>query len=162
MGSCCFAELSKKDPKSFFLFWARVLFGFWLLYLGLAKWLPLGPEGFIAYTQGAFAETFLPAISVTITAWIIVIGEVFIGVGLLFGKRQRCFWTGATLLMFILLVGKTVLQDHTTVANIWQYLVLALTCAALSSSCGAGACCKETKEKDSCCSETKEKDNCCS
>ena len=40
-------------------------------------------------------------------------------------------WTLASLLMFLLTIGQTILMKPDVIAN-WQFLVLVLLCAALS------------------------------
>jgi len=122
-------KLLQADTRAFFLTNLRYLFGFWLLVVGLSK-LAGGPAGFVGYIEGEFATTWLPAILVTIAAWIILAAENLIGLWLLVGKSQRAAWFAAALLMFVLLFGKTVTRDFATVANNWQYLVLCLVAAA--------------------------------
>lgn len=122
-------NLMKLDNRLFFLTSLRYLFGLWLLYVGLSKVVG-GPAGFVGYIEGEFAATWLPAILVTLAAWVILAAENLIGLWLLVGKSQRAAWFAAALLMFLLLLGKTVTRDFATVANNWQYLLLCLGAAA--------------------------------
>ena len=113
-----------------FLLGARLCFGAWLLYLGITKWTG-GAGGFVGYLENEFASTWLPGFLVTVTGWLILLAEPVVGLWLLVGKCQRWAWLAATLLMFILMFGQTLLQKYDVVANNWQYLILALACAAL-------------------------------
>ncbi|NDC38622.1 MAG: DoxX family membrane protein [Proteobacteria bacterium] len=123
--------LLKADSRHFFLTTLRLFFGSWLLYVGVSKLLG-GMTGFIGYIEGEFAQTWLPSIAITTTAWLILILEPVIGAWLLLGKHQRLAWLSAASLMFLLMLGKTVLRDFPTVANNWQYLLLCLVAAAWS------------------------------
>jgi len=117
--------------RDLFLFGARLSFGCWLTYVGLMKWLG-GPVGFIGYIVGTFEKTWVPELLATGLGWIIIIAEPVIGLWLLAGIKPRWAWIGTAKLMFLVMFGKTILQDFATVANNWQYLVLALACAALT------------------------------
>ena len=64
-------------------------------------------------------------------AWLIMIAEPGLAVLILSGRKPRMVWTLTSLLMFLLAIGQTILMKPDVVAN-WQYLVLALMCAALS------------------------------
>ena len=119
----------KLDTRAFLLTSLRWTFGFWLLYVGVGKWLG-GPAGFVGYIETQFAATWLPAILTTTTAWIIIIAEPLIGLWLMLGKVQRLAWIAAAGLMFMLTFGQTVLQEYESVANNWQYLILCLVAAA--------------------------------
>jgi uncharacterized membrane protein YphA (DoxX/SURF4 family) len=121
--------LMKQDTRLFFLTCLRYLFGLWLLFVGLSKVVG-GATGFVGYIEGEFAATWLPALLVTIAAWLILAAENLIGLWLLIGRSQRAAWLAAALLMFVLLFGKTVTRDFATVANNWQYLLLCLGAAA--------------------------------
>jgi len=50
---------------------------------------------------------------------------------ILSGKKARLVWALTSLFMFMLAFGQTLLMKPDVIAN-WQYLVLALVCAALS------------------------------
>ena len=64
-------------------------------------------------------------------AWLIMIAEPGLAVLILSGRKARMVWTLTSLLMFLLAIGQTILMKPDVVAN-WQYLVLALLCAAWS------------------------------
>ena len=125
--------LLKGDSRICFLTALRLTFGGWILFVGISKVLG-GPAGFVGYISGEFAATWLPALLTTITAYVILVGEPLVGVWLLSGKRQRLAWLVAAALMFLLMIGKTILRDFATVANNWQYLVLCLTAAAFTKA----------------------------
>jgi len=118
-----------KDTREFFLFGLRLSFGFWILYVGLGKWLA-GPAGFIGYIVNQFNETWVPELLSSGLGWIIIIAEPLVGLWLLAGVKQRLAWVAASKLMFLLMFGKTILGDYATVANNWQYLVIAIAAAA--------------------------------
>ena len=120
----------KSDPRSFFLFSARWAFGWWLVYVGVSKWLG-GAAGFVGYISSTFAETWLPAPLVLITAWAIIVLEPLCGLWLVVGKRQRLAWIATSKLMFMLMLGQTILKEYGTVANNWQYVLFAIICASL-------------------------------
>lgn len=142
MKRCC--NIKDMDSCTLFVCGARLAFGAWLFYVGLAKWIG-GASGFIGYISGTFADTWLPAALVVATGWIIIISEPLLGLWLLSGRCQRMAWLGSALLMFLLLMGQTILKQHATVANIWQFLVLALVCASLS--------CTSCEQQESCSNE---------
>jgi uncharacterized membrane protein YphA (DoxX/SURF4 family) len=128
-----------------FTYMARMTFGVWLLFVGLSKWFN-GYENFIGWISSDFASvTWMPAILITLTSWLILIAEPLCGLWLLIGKSQRCAWLSAGMLMFMLMFGQTLLMKYDTVANNWQYVILCLACAAMSSN---SSCCGEKK---SCC-----------
>ena len=141
------------DSRSFFLFGARIFFGAWLLYAGFAKFAFMGPSAFVGYIQSQFAQTWAPALLITVLAWIILIGEVVLGALLLVGRHMRCVWALTSLLMFLLMFGQTLLMKETVTDN-WHYVVFALACAALSSN-NKSACCGSSDkiEKTGCCSK---------
>ena len=64
-------------------------------------------------------------------AWLIMIAEPVLALFILSGKKSRTAWTLTTLLMFLLVLGQTLLMKPDVIAN-WQYLVLTLVCASLS------------------------------
>ena len=119
------------DTHRFFLWGIRVFFGLWLLYVGLSKWIFLGPDTFVGYIAAEFDKTWSPHILNVLLAWLIVIAEPILAVLILSGKKARKVWTLTSLLMFMLALGQTILMKPDVIAN-WQYLVLTLACAALS------------------------------
>lgn len=119
------------DARRFFLFGIRFAFGAWLLYLGLSKWIFMGPGVFVGYIAVQFDKTWSPHILNVFLAWLILAAEPALAVLILSGRRPRTVWTLTSLLLFLLTVGQTILMKPDVIVN-WQYLVLALLCAALS------------------------------
>ena len=134
-------------PREFFLFYARMAFGGWLLYVGAMKWIG-GAGGFVGYIGSQFAETWVPMPLVAGLGWFIIIAEPLFGLWLLSGKTPRLAWAATADLMFVLMMGQTILKQFPTVANNWQYVVFAAACAALSSPscCATGCASKDTEE----------------
>jgi uncharacterized membrane protein YphA (DoxX/SURF4 family) len=126
-------ECWKYDTRKFFLGGMRFFFGFWLLYVGLSKWLIMGPGTFVGFITGQFDKTWSPHLLNFLLAWLIMATEPVLAVLILSGKHARKIWTLASLFMFMLTFGQTILMKPDVIAN-WQYLVLTLTCAALSDS----------------------------
>ncbi len=124
----------KADSKELFCFGARWAFGFWLLYLGVMKWIG-GPENFVGYINGAFAETWVPARLLTVMSWLILILEPLLGALLILGWKERLVWITTAKLMFLLIFGQTILQEWGSVANNWQYLFFCIALAAFSGPC---------------------------
>lgn len=119
------------DARRFFLCGMRLFFGVWLLYVGLYKWVAMGPEVFVGYITAEFDKTWSPHLLNVLLAWLILIAEPLLAALILSGLRARLFWTLTALLMFLLTLGQTILLKPDVIAN-WQYLVLTLACAALS------------------------------
>ena len=124
-------ECFKYDARRFFLCGIRLFFGLWLLYVGLSKWIFLGPDMFVGHITSAFDKTWSPHILNVLLAWLILIAEPVLALLILSGKKARIVWTLTSLLMFLLTFGQTILMKPDVIAN-WQYLVLVLLCAALS------------------------------
>lgn len=135
---CC-----EYDTRRYFLCGMRVYFGIWLLYVGLVKWFLMGPEGFSGYITSQFDPTWSPHALNVALAWLIIIAEPVLGILILSGKRPRCVWTLTAALMFLLVLGQTILMKPDVIAN-WQYLVLTLVCASLSDPEKWG-CCDQSK-----------------
>lgn len=124
-------EFLRYDFRRFFLFGLRFFFGAWLLYVGLSKWIFMGSATFVGYVTGQFDKTWSPhALNVSL-AWLILVAEPVLAVLILSGWKARAVWTLASLFMFLLVVGQTILMKPDVIAN-WQFLVLVLLCAALS------------------------------
>ena len=119
------------DTRKFFLFGIRIFFGLWLLYVGFAKWIFMGPGTFVGYITTEFDKTWSPHLLNLLLAWFIMIAEPVLAVLILSGKKARTVWTLTSLFMFLLTFGQTILMKPDVIAN-WQYLVLTLLCAALS------------------------------
>lgn len=124
-------EFLKNDARGFFLFGIRFLFGAWLLYVGLSKWIFMGPAVFGGYITGQFDKTWSPHALNVLLAWVIMAAEPILAFLILSGREPRKVWTMTTLLMFMLAVGQTILMKPDVIVN-WQFTVLALACAALS------------------------------
>jgi len=130
-------EYFSYDSRRFFLCGMRLFFGLWLLYVGLFKWVGMGPEVFVGYITADFDKTWSPHLLNVLLAWLIIIAEPVLAALVLSGKRARLVWTLTSLLMFLLTIGQTILLKPEVIAN-WQYLVLTLACAALSDPEKAG------------------------
>jgi uncharacterized membrane protein YphA (DoxX/SURF4 family) len=124
-------ELWNYDVRRFFLCGMRLFFGVWLLYVGLTKWLVLGPVTFIGFITAEFDKTWSPHPLNVLLAWLILIAEPVLAGLILWGWKARQVWTLTALLMFLLTIGQTILMKPEVFAN-WQYLVLTLVCAALA------------------------------
>jgi len=118
------------DTRRFFLFGMRFCFGLWPLYVGLAKWIFIGPDKFVGFITADFDKTWSPYALNVVLAWLIIIAEPVLAGLILSGKKARLVWTLTALLMFLLTIGQTILMKPDVIAN-WQYLVLVLVCAAL-------------------------------
>jgi len=119
------------DSRKFFLFSVRIFFGLWLLYGGLFKWFVLGPTTFIGFITAEFDKTWSPHFLNVILSWFILGAEIVLPLWILSGKKPRLAWSLATLFMFMLVAGQTLLMKPDVIAN-WQYLILTLVCASLS------------------------------
>src|SRR3972149_682214 len=62
-------EFLKYDTRRFFLFGVRLFFGAWLLYVGLSKWILMGPGTFVGYITGQFDKTWSPHALNVFLAW---------------------------------------------------------------------------------------------
>ena len=124
-------DFLKYDTRRFFLFGVRLFFGLWLLYAGLSKWIFMGPDTFVGYIAAHFDKTWSPHVLNVFLAWLILIAEPVLALLILSGKKARMVWTLASLFMFLLTIGQTILMKPDVIAN-WQFLVLVLLCAALS------------------------------
>ncbi len=124
-------KCSSYDTRKFFLCGMRLFFGLWLLYVGVTKWILMGPHTFVGFITTEFDKTWSPHLLNVVLAWLIIIAEPVLAVLILSGTKVRLVWTLTSLLMFILTIGQTILMKPDVIAN-WQYLVLTLVCAALS------------------------------
>jgi uncharacterized membrane protein YphA (DoxX/SURF4 family) len=124
-------EFLKYDTRRFFLFGVRLFFGLWLLYVGLSKWIFIGPAVFVGLIAAQFDKTWSPHVLNVSLAWLILFAEPVLALLILSGKKARMVWTLASLFMFLLTIGQTILMKPDVMAN-WEYLVLVLLCAALS------------------------------
>ena len=119
------------DTRRFFLCGMRLCFGLWLLYVGLVKWIFIGPGTFVGAIADQFDKTWSPHLLNVLLAWLIMIAEPVLAVLILFGRQARRAWALTALLMFLLTIGQTILMKPDVIAN-WQYVILTLVCAALS------------------------------
>lgn len=126
------------DSRRFFLWGMRFSFGSWLLYVGLSKWISMGPHAFVGFVTTAFDRTWSPHALNTLLAWLILVAEPCLAAFILSGWKARLAWTLTSLFMFMLTVGQTILMKPDVIAN-WQFLVLTLASAALSDPQSAGA-----------------------
>jgi uncharacterized membrane protein YphA (DoxX/SURF4 family) len=124
-------EFLNYDTRRFFLFGIRFFFGLWLLYVGLSKWVFLGAGTFVGFIAGQFDKTWSPHMLNVSLAWLIMVAEPVLAILILSGRKAREVWTLTSLFMFLLTIGQTILMKPDVIAN-WQFLVLALACAALS------------------------------
>lgn len=95
------------------------------------KWILLGHQTFLGFIAAEFDKTWSPHQLHMVLAWVILIAEPALALWILSGKKPRLAWTFTTALMFMLTIGQSILMKPDVIAN-WQYLVLTLTCAALS------------------------------
>lgn len=131
-------EQHSHDTRGFFLGGMRLCFGAWLLYVGLTKWLVMGPSTFVGSITTEFDKTWSPHLLNVLLAWLILVAEPVLGAAILSGRKARTAWTLTAGLMFLLTLGQTILMKPDVIAN-WQFLVLTLACAALSAP-DAGCC----------------------
>ena len=120
-----------EDGRHFFLLGIRLFFGIWLLYVGVTKWLFMGPNTFVGYITSQFDKTWSPHLLNMVLSWVILITEPILGILILSGKKARIVWSLAALFMFMLTVGETMLMKADLIGN-WQFTVLTLACATLS------------------------------
>jgi len=121
----------ENDARRFFLCGIRLLFGLWFLYVGLSKWISFGPAAFVGMITTEFDKTWSPHFLNAVLAWVILVAEPALALLILSGWKARLVWWLTALLMFQLTMGQTILMKPDVIAN-WEYLVLALACAALS------------------------------
>ncbi|MGH8016191.1 MAG: hypothetical protein ACREBV_08375 [Candidatus Zixiibacteriota bacterium] len=119
------------ETRYFWLFGIRFLFGLWLLWAGLYKWVAIGPNTFIGFITAEFDKTWSPHLLNVFLSWVILAAEPVLAALILYGKKPRLVWTLTALFMFMLTFGQTILMKPDVIAN-WQYTILALVCAALS------------------------------
>ena len=124
-------EFLKYDARRFFLLGVRLFFGSWLLYVGLSKWIFMGPAAFVGAITSQFDKTWSPHALNVFLAWVIMIAEPVLSLLILSGRKARMAWTLTASLMFLLTIGQTILMKPDVIGN-WQFLVPVLLCAALS------------------------------
>ena len=119
------------DTRRYFVLAMRLSFGVWLLYAGLMKWLVIKPQAFVGMITTMFDATWSPHALNVALAWLIMTAEPVLALWILTGKRARLAWTCTAALMFLLVLGQSLLMKPDVIAN-WQYLVLTWACASLS------------------------------
>lgn len=119
------------EARQFFLFGLRFYFGIWLFYAGLMKWISIGPGTFAGHIAVEFDKTWSPHPLNVFLAWVILVAEPVLAILILSGWKARLVWALTSLFMFMLTMGQSILMKPDVIAN-WQFLVLVLTCAALS------------------------------
>ena len=128
-----FMKCLSLDSRQYFLCGMRLFFGSWLLYSGLSKWISVGAVAFVGYITSQFDATWSPHLLNVVLGWLIVIAEPVLGAWLLSGKRMREAWSLTSLLMFMFVLGQTLLMKPDMMLGLWFYTALTLACAALSS-----------------------------
>lgn len=118
--------------REYFLCGMRFFFGIWLLYVGVTKWLFIGPNNFVGFISSEFSKTWSPPILTTVLAWLILVAEPLLAVLILWGRHARAVWSLTTLLMFLLVMGQSLLMKPDVIGN-WQFLMMTLVCAALAN-----------------------------
>src|SRR5882672_8848829 len=98
------------DARRFFLCGMRFFFGLWLLYVGLFKWISMGPTTFVGFITGDFDKTWSPHLLNIFLGWLIMIAEPVLAVLILSGKKARLVWALTSLFMFMLAFGQTLLM----------------------------------------------------
>ena len=98
------------DTRRFFLLGIRIFFGLWLLYVGLMKWIFMGPATFVGYVTSQFDKTWSPHGLNVLLAWVIMTAEPVLALLILSGRQARKVWTLASLFMFMLTIGQTILM----------------------------------------------------
>ena len=125
-------QFLRYDTRRFFMFAMRMAFGVWLLYAAVMKWCVMGPQTFVGFITAEFDKTWSPHLLNVALAWLIMIAELVLSLFLLSGKRARIAWTLTAMLMFLLVIGQSILMKPDVIAN-WEYFVLVTVCAALSA-----------------------------
>lgn len=120
-----------------------MFFGAWLLYAGIMKLFFMGPETFVGYITSQFDATWSPHALNVVLAWIIIIAEPLLALMILSGKKPRAAWMFTSMLMFLLLMGQSILMKPDVINN-WMYVVLTLICAAMSDP--MSSCCSKKAE----------------
>ena len=120
------------ETRRYFVFVMRVAFGSWLLYAGLMKWFVIKPQVFVGMITTMFDTTWSPHALNVALAWLIMTAEPVLALWILSGKRARLAWTLTAALMFLLVLGQSLLMKPDVIAN-WQFTVLTLVCAAWST-----------------------------
>ena len=124
-------QFLRYDTRRFFVLAVRMTFGVWLLYAAAMKWFVMGPQTFVGFITAEFDKTWSPHLLNVALAWLIMTAELVLSLWILSGKRARLAWTLTAMLMFLLVIGQSILMKPDVIAN-WEYFVLVTVCAALS------------------------------
>ncbi len=119
------------DARRYFLSGMRLFFGLWLLYVGLNKWILIGPNNFVGFITNDFDKTWSPHVLNVALAWLIIVTEPLGALFILSGIKPRLAWSLNSALMFLLVIGQTILMKPAT--DNWYYVIVTLACAALSN-----------------------------
>lgn len=113
--------INRKDVATAYVL-LRILFGMAFLIIGLNKLSGIG--GFANAMVEQFKATFLPAELVRLTAFLVVPLEVAVGLLLLLGLFTRGALIAGFILMLILHMGVTLLQDWKTASSQLIYCII--------------------------------------
>jgi thiosulfate dehydrogenase [quinone] large subunit len=121
------AEDAKRGltPESVAGFLLRFALGVLFFFAAVGKFTGPGPRGFANWILQEFEGTYLPRILVLPYAYTLPYLELLLGVVLILGIFTRLSLTVAGLTLISLAFGKMVLQDHPTVANNLNYVLMA-------------------------------------
>ena len=106
-------------------FLLRFALGVLFFFAALGKFIGPGPGGFANWILQDFEGTYLPKILVLPYAYTLPYLELLLGVVLILGIFTRVSLTVAGLTLISLAFGKMVQQDHATVANNLNYVLIA-------------------------------------
>lgn len=112
-------------PESVAGFLLRLSLGVLLFFAAVGKFIGPGPGGFANWILQEFEGTYLPRILVLPYAYTLPYLEFLLGVVLILGIFTRVSLTVAGLTLLSLAFGKMVQQDHATVANNLNYVLMA-------------------------------------
>ena len=119
-------ETKVEDAKDFSVvgFLLRLPIGVLFLFAGLNKFLG-GYGNFVSWIiQDMSEKTWLPKVLLYPYAYVLPFIEVVVGVLLIIGLLTRPALIATALLSTSLLFGKVLAQDHATVANIANYVLI--------------------------------------
>ncbi len=112
-------------PESVGGFLLRLALGVLLFVAAVNKFTGPGPSGFAAWILDEFEATYIPRILVIPYAYTLPYIELLLGVALILGVFTKISLTVSGLLLISLAFGKMVQQDHATVANNLNYVLMA-------------------------------------
>ena len=112
-------------PESVAGFLLRLALGVLFLIAAVNKFAGPGPSGFAVWILDEFEGTYIPRILVIPYAYTLPYIEFLLGLVLILGVFTKTALTVAGLLLVSLAFGKMVQQDHATVANNLNYVLMA-------------------------------------